>query len=100
LDRPALKALPPRRYVFAEWLSPRISVDYHVDAKGHYYSVPYTLALKRDRQGRRLKVEVRLTATTMEAFCRGTRVASHERPCRLLRPWPPSSAAVVPCHPP
>jgi transposase len=79
LDRPALQPLPPQRYVFAEWLSPRISIDYHVDVKGHYYSVPYTLAQKRDRQGRRHKVEVRLTATTVEAFYRGNRVASHER---------------------
>jgi transposase len=79
LDRPALKPLPPQRYVFAEWLSPRISIDYHIDVKGHYYSVPYTLAQKRDRKGRRRKVEVRLTATTMEAFYLGKRVASHER---------------------
>ncbi len=79
LDRPALKALPPQRHVFAEWLSPRIGIDYHVDVKGHYYSVPYTLAQKRDRQGRRRKVEVRLTSTTMEAFYLGKRVASHER---------------------
>lgn len=79
LDRPALKPLPAQRYVFAQWLSPRVGTDYHVEADKHYYSVPYTLAQSLDRHGRRKKIEVRLTSTTMEAFYLGNRVASHER---------------------
>lgn len=71
LDRPALKALPATRHEFAEWKSAKVHVDYHVEVAGHYYSVPHALVGK--------KVEVRYTATTIEVFHRGERVASHAR---------------------
>jgi len=71
LDRPAMKALPGNRYVFAEWKRARVHVDYHLEIDGHYYSVPYQLV------GRQL--DVRLTAQTVEAFQRGARIASHVR---------------------
>jgi transposase len=38
VDRPALRALPAERYVYAEW---RIRLDYHVEIDRHYYSVLY-----------------------------------------------------------
>ena len=71
LDRPALKALPATRHEFAEWKGAKVHVDYHVEVAGHYYSVPHALVGK--------KVEVRYTATTIEVFHRGERVASHVR---------------------
>ncbi len=46
-------------------------MDYHVEVEGHYYSVPHTLV------GR--KLDLRYTATTVEAFHQGQRVAAHAR---------------------
>ena len=71
LDRPALQPLPERRYEFATWAYARVNIDYHVEVERHYYSVPYQLV------GTRL--DVRITATTVEAFHKGRRVASHVR---------------------
>ena len=36
-----MQPLPPERYVLAEWRIARVHIDYHVEADGHYYSVPY-----------------------------------------------------------
>jgi hypothetical protein len=71
LDRPALKALPAERYVIAEWKPVKPNIDYHVEVERHYYSVPYQLV------GQQL--DARYTATTVEIFHRGVRVASHAR---------------------
>jgi len=68
---PALRPLPARRDEFAEWKVLKVGIDYHVELVGHYYSVPYRFA--------REKVDFRLTATTVELFHRGTRIASHVR---------------------
>ena len=43
LDRPAMRALPPTPYVFAEWKERTVAFDYHVDVDRHYYSVPHAL---------------------------------------------------------
>jgi len=71
IDRPAMKPLPTTRYEFAEWKKALVGIDYHIDITGHYYSVPHSLV--------RQKVEVRFTATTVECFCKGKRVAAHAR---------------------
>jgi transposase len=71
LDRPFLRPLPTEPYVFAEWRARRVGVDYHVDVDGHFYSVPYRFA--------RQQIEVRLTARTVEIFCKGERIAAHLR---------------------
>ena len=71
VDRPALRPLPAKPYVFAEWKTVRVHIDYHVEVDRHYYSVPYALA--------RRQLDVRLTARTIECFHRGQRVASHVR---------------------
>ena len=71
IDRPALKALPAAPYEFAEWKTARVSIDYHVEVDGHYYSVPHALVKKQ--------VDVRASATTIECFVGGRRVASHVR---------------------
>ncbi len=71
LDRPSLKALPEERFEFAEWGKARVNIDYHVEVEGHYYSVPYQLVRK--------EVDVRVSASTVECFFRGKRVAAHVR---------------------
>jgi transposase len=81
LDRPVLKPLPAEAFVYAEWQQVSVGQDYHVKIDEHFYSVPYTLA--------REALWVRLTATTIEAFHRGKRVAAH------VRREPPTSDAVT-----
>jgi transposase len=71
LDRPALRPLPATPYAYAEWKRATVHVDYHVELDGHYYSVPHTLV--------GAKVDLRHTATTVEVFYQGQRVASHLR---------------------
>jgi transposase len=71
LDRPALQPLPAQPYAYAEWKRARVSIDYHVEVEGHYYSVPYALVKQQ--------LEVRVSAQVVELFHKGTRVASHLR---------------------
>lgn len=71
LEQPALKPLPARSYEFAQWKQAKVSIDYHVAVDANYYSVPYQLLGER--------VDVRLTAGTVEVFRQGRRVASHAR---------------------
>jgi transposase len=74
VDKPALIALPPTPYEYAEWKKARVNIDYHVEVDRHYYSVPYQLV--------REQVDVRLTATTVEILFKNKRVASHQRSYR------------------
>ena len=86
VDRPALQALPAERYEFAQWKTVRVNIDYHVEIDRHLYSVPYQLT------GQQL--EARFTATTVEIFHRGIRVASH------IRSYVPYRATTVHEHRP
>jgi len=40
---PVLASLPDADYQFAEWLLARVSLDYHVEVDGFFYSVPHGL---------------------------------------------------------
>ena len=71
VDRPALRPLPVTPYQFAEWKRATVPMDYHLELEGHYYSVPHALV------GR--KVDLRQTATTLEVFHQGQRVAAHPK---------------------
>jgi transposase len=71
LDRPALKPLPERPYEPASWGTGRVHWDYHVSIQKHWYSVPHPLVGE--------DVDYRVTASTVEIFLRGRRVASHAR---------------------
>ena len=71
IDKPALKQLPSAPYELAYWKKAAVHLDYHVEVKGYYYSVPYTLVKK--------KLDIRYTQRTVECFYRGKRVASHLR---------------------
>lgn len=69
LDQPALKPLPATRMVIARFKPARVNIDYHVELDGHYYSVPHRLVGEM--------VELRITATTVEAIHGHNRVATH-----------------------
>ena len=66
-----MKPLPIEAYVFCEWRTCRVGIDYHVEADAHYYSVPHRFA--------RADVDVRLTVRTVEVFLKGERIAAHMR---------------------
>lgn len=71
LDQPALRPLPATAFEYAEWKRARVNIDYHVALDHHAYSVPHALVHE--------EVELRYTATAVEAFHRGQRVAAHRR---------------------
>jgi transposase len=74
LDKPVLRPLPERPYEYGIWKRGKVNIDYHVEVDRHYYSVPYQLVGQL--------YEARLTASTVEMFVRGRRVASHPRSFR------------------
>jgi transposase len=71
LDRPALKALPAQPFEYAEWRHAKVGIDYHIAVEGRFYSVPHRLVGER--------VEVRLSAESVEVMHRGQRVTVHPR---------------------
>ena len=71
IDRPAMRALPARRYELAEWRHAKVNVDYCVTFDHRLYSVPYALVGQA--------VEIRATARVVEILRKGVRVASHAR---------------------
>lgn len=71
LDRPNALPLPLKAYEYAEWRKATVNVDYHIEIDHHFYSIPFRLLRER--------LDVRLTATTVEALHKGERVAAHTR---------------------
>jgi transposase len=71
LDQPTLRTLPARRYEIAAFHKCRVSIDYHVEVGGHYYSVPHSLV--------RQEVWARVTRYSVELLHGGRRVAAHAR---------------------
>ena len=71
IDQPALQPLPAEPFEFAHWKKARVHIDYHIEVDGHYYSVPHHLVKRQ--------LDVRYSASTIEAFHKGQRVASHVR---------------------
>ena len=71
VDRPALGQMPAARFIYGEWSFARVNIDYHVEVDHHYYSVPHALVHE--------KVDVRLSALTVEISFRNQRVATHVR---------------------
>lgn len=74
VEKAALKPLPTEPYELCAWKKAGVNIDYHIEFDDHYYSVHYTYYTSRKR-----KVEVRATATTVEIFWSGRRIASHVR---------------------
>jgi transposase len=71
LEQGALQPLPADRFEYAEWKKVFLNVDYHVVFEDHYYSAPSMLL--------REELWLRATATTIELFHVGKRVATHAR---------------------
>lgn len=71
LDRPHAHQLPPAHYEYALWKKVTVNIDYHIEVDSHYYSVPFSLI--------RQKLDVRLTASTVEVFRKSERIAAHPR---------------------
>jgi len=71
IEKDALNPLPASRYVVAEWKKVKLNIDYHIQLENCFYSAPYKL--------RGDYLECRYTASTVEIFSKGTRVASHLR---------------------
>ncbi len=70
-DKPALKPLPPERFVYAAWKEARVNIDYHFELEKHWYSVPHALVHEI--------VDTRMTSTTVEVFYKNRRITSHFR---------------------
>jgi transposase len=70
-DHPNAVSLPEKPYQYAEWKLATVNIDYHIEIERHYYSVPFGLI--------REKLDVRLSAHTVEVFQKGERVACHVR---------------------
>jgi transposase len=71
IEHQALKPLPAEPYVFEQWKECRVGIDYHVEVKPYFYSVPFTLL--------REKTWARYTEKTVEVFHHGNRIAAHPR---------------------
>ena len=71
VDRPNALPLPQKPYEYAEWSKAKVQLNYHIEVDHHYYSVPYQLLHER--------IDIRLTATIVEAFHKGDRVTAHVR---------------------
>lgn len=86
LDRPALRPLPSVPFAYGEWKWVRVNLDYHVEIDHHYYSAPHPLLHER--------LEARITATSVELFHHGQRVAAHPR--SFVRGQPTTCPAHMP----
>ncbi len=71
LDRPVLRALPASGFEHAAWLCITVNVDLHMEVYRHCYGVPHPQV--------REKLDIRVSATTVELFARARRVALHVR---------------------
>lgn len=71
LDQPVLRTLPAHAFDYAEWARATVAPDYHIEADGHYYSVPWRLL--------RETVDVRMTTAMIEVLHENKRVACHVR---------------------
>ena len=71
LDKPALKPLPrhPYRYVVIKPVT--VNIDYHVQYRRHYYSVPHQYVGE--------KLDLHAGETLVELYFRQQRVATHPR---------------------
>ncbi len=71
IEREALKALPAAPYEYLDIVEAGVNIDYHIEYKRHYYSVPHNLVKTR--------VEVRASNKLVSVYAHGKRVACHAR---------------------
>src|SRR5206468_7309241 len=77
LEKSQLLPLPAMLFTLSTWLKVTVNIDYHVAVEKHFYSVPYDLVHQ--------SLDARLTATTVELFQAGKRVAAHPRSAQCGR---------------
>lgn len=70
-EKSFLIPLPDKPFEMATWKIATVQLNYHIAVEKMNYSVPYEY-IKR-------KVDVRLTASMVEVFFQGTRIASHSK---------------------
>ena len=75
LDKPAMRALPPRAYEYMDFKLARVNIDYHLEYEKHYYSVPHHLV--------KHQVEVQATRDSIAIYFKGNVVARHARSLSL-----------------
>jgi transposase len=71
IERPALRSLPERPFVYTEIKLAKAHLDYHVEYDRHYYSVPFTLRGKQ--------IEVHAGEHVIQLFFKQELVATHVR---------------------
>lgn len=77
-DKPYLKPLPQNRFTISEIKHDvTVGLDYHIQFRKHFYSVPYALAKK--------KVDVHLDGLTVEIYHNGIHCCRHQLSLKLYR---------------
>ena len=71
LDQPALKPLPAAPYQYVAIKPVKVNIDYHVEYKPHFYSVPHQYVGER--------LELHASDTLVEIYFRRQLVATHPR---------------------
>ena len=49
-DHPKAQPLPEKSYEYAEWRVATVNIDYHIEVKRHYYSVPFPAHSRKARR--------------------------------------------------
>lgn len=75
LDKPVLKPLPDKAYIFTQIKQVKVHIDYHIEVEKHYYSVPHCLIKQ--------KLEAHVTGQLVTLYHQGKQVAVHPRNHRL-----------------
>ncbi len=71
LEKNELKPLPKERFSLSQWKKARVHIDYHVEVKKSFYSVPYRLIGKQ--------VEIKYNERVVEIYHDCKRIAYHIR---------------------
>lgn len=75
-DKPMLKPLPKFKYEIIDVIKAKVNIDYHIEYKKKYYSVPYQLIGK--------EVEIKAKTLTIEIWHNNERVYTHARSYKNL----------------
>jgi transposase len=89
-ERASLLPLPKSSFEMATWKNAKVSFNYHIEADGRFYSVPFEYIKRR--------VDVRVTRNTVEVFYEGTRICSHVRPYDTKEKYSTQEAHMPPNH--
>jgi len=89
-ERISLLPLPKNAFEMASWKIATVAFNYHIEADGRFYSVPYEY-IKR-------QVDVRLTRNVVEVFFEGNRICSHVREYDRMDKYNTQEAHMPPNH--